>query len=580
MLFIISVLVIFYFYRRVSKLDNRLEILEKNQGVSIEKVTNEEVHYEASVGGSDISELPDIPPPYVASEENKFVEWVKEDFMVKVGAFLLLLAFGWFVSYAVMEEWIGPAGQITLGLFAGLFFLSLGVVRIKTHAHQGGIFTVLGSTIVLLVMFAAREIYGFFDPLSASFVMLLSVAFVAFVSVKYQRERLAYSGVVLAGFAPLLAGVHHASPAELFIYLLVVTAGSVWVVWLTGWTKIILASSIITYLYSLTHIMDYSMHEKDTVLMFSFVFVSIYFVANLVSLVRRRENVKGHLLAHLLTALFTSIFLFSWVEFAMAQEWKSLVYVAWALIFAIGTYCIYLYTANLMAFYLYGAVSIAFIGAATAAELSGPVLIWAYFLEICLLVFAAAKLRLSSKSITNLSLLLIIPTALSLNSLDAYEWRSGIFHQHFVIIFTASFILFAIGLFLKSLKEKEEDYEYVKTVAYILLTGALAYGLSLVWLTLHAVHNPDTATMFSLFVYTVLGIVMFVRGTTNSHMYSRIVGSILVGMVVFRLLFVEVWNMDLVGRIITFLVVGIMLISTAFIKKIHVVENNSENNIE
>jgi hypothetical protein len=42
---------------------------------------------------------------------------------------------------------------------------------------------------------------------------------------------------------------------------------------------------------------------------------------------------------------------------------------------------------------------------------------------------------------------------------------------------------------------------------------------------------------------------------------------VVLGGVVLRLLLIDVWQMDLVGRIITFFVVGTLLLSTAFIKK-------------
>jgi uncharacterized membrane protein len=45
------------------------------------------------------------------------------------------------------------------------------------------------------------------------------------------------------------------------------------------------------------------------------------------------------------------------------------------------------------------------------------------------------------------------------------------------------------------------------------------------------------------------------------------IGAVLLGGVVLRLLFIDIWQMDLIERVITFGAIGILLISTAFIGK-------------
>ena len=137
----------------------------------------------------------------VSQKEERFIAWVKEDWLLKLGALLLLIGFGWLTTYAFLNNWIGPAGRITLGIVAGTSFLLFGWLRIKKYIHQGGVFLVLGSTVVLLTTFAAREFYDFFTPASALVLMFLSTAFVALASVRYSSRALALSSLILAGIA-------------------------------------------------------------------------------------------------------------------------------------------------------------------------------------------------------------------------------------------------------------------------------------------------------------------------------------------------------------------------------------------
>lgn len=571
-LFIALILVGFHLGGRISKLEDRVRSLEGQEarGTAPRPIPIPDAQYQQTQMYPEFA-----PNNWVRSAEGAshggFIEWVTKDFMVKLGALLLLLAVGWFVSYAIMAEWIGPAGQISLGLLLGAAFLVLGVWRIPNYRHQGGIFTILGATMVLLTLLAAREIYGFFTPLSSLFVMLLTVVFVGFVSVRFKSEKLAFSGLVLASIAPYFTAAMPMPAFELFTYLLVVIAGTLFVVFMTGWTRLTLASLIITYLYSIGYIniMGGPTYNEDVTLMFSFLFVSLYFAANMVSLVRRHGQGAHHMPVHTLTALGIAVYLLTWIETVVAPEWKSLLYAAWSVVFAFGTYVVYTFTANRSAFYIYGATSVALIGAATAAELEGPVLTLAFLFEICLMLAVAAKLSMSREMMTRISWLLAVPLLLSLESFDQRGWGDSIFNEHFIVVTLSMVVLFAVAHFLK-VREQEENVtgeQHLAPQVFAILGGV--YAVSLVWLVMHTLFLDDLATMFSLIIYTVAGIFFYVSGTKEGNTMFRVVGGVLIGMVVLRLLLVEVWNMDLGGRIITFLIIGGMLISTAFIKKSH-----------
>lgn len=560
-----------YVNGKVNRLENKIKEIESGKPVTVPQP----IPMATSTTG-ELETTTELPPrgenfqpkPTGPTAIDKFFDWVKQDFMVKVGALLLLMALGWFVSYAFANNWIGPAGRIALGLLVGAIFLGMGTWRIKSYRHQGGIFIIVGATTILLTVFAARELYDFFTPLSALIMMFMAVVFVAFVSVRYQSEKLAFAGLVLGSFAPLLTSAPIPDTVERFTYLMVIALGTLWVVWITGWTRLTLASLVITYLYSVPYLLVGGMPDQDVAMTFSFLFVSLFFAANMVSLVRRHGKGEHHMKIHAYTALGTAIFLFTWIEAAAAPEWRSLLYVAWALVFAVGTYVVFLFTANRSAFYLYGATSVALIGTATAAELNGSALTIAYLLEICLLIMAAGKIMANVKLVSRLSLLLGIPALLSLQSLSSYNWYDSILHADFVVVSLMAVMLISVGIFIRSLPSGK-DSELAGTVSATLFVGGSFYIMSLIWLSLHALIEYDLATMMSLIIYTIAGISLFVLGKLHDQSFIRWTGAILVALVVARLLLVEVWNMNLEGRIITFVIIGIMLISTAFIRKLN-----------
>ncbi len=578
---IFAIIGFFYLGQRITKLEERINSLTSNYqpSQSNEGQVGSEV-YDLSQA-VPLSTTNPVPPPNpfiktastfaVATEPSaaeRFFDWLKEDFLMKLGAFLLLLAFGWLASYAVINEWIGPLGQITIGLLAGAAVMVLGIWRIGTHKHQGGIFTVLGSTIILLTTFAAREIYYLFTPLSALIMMFMTVVFVSFVAVRYNSKNLAGAGLFLGSIAPLFTNSPAPDTVGLFLYLLLVAAGTLWVVWQTGWTKLILASLLITFTYSLFFMLTSSSADTQAVLMFSFIFIALYFGANMVSLLRRHGQGEHHMPVHAAIAIGIAVFLFVWVEAGVSEEWRSLIYSAWAIIFAFGAYVVYIYTANRIAFYIYGATSVALVGVATAAELSGPTLTLAYWFEIAAVLVAAGKLGVSSRSLSYIGLLFAVPALLSVGSLDSRSWRDGIWHNDFVVVIVAIVTLFGFA-YLWSMRERSEKNGLSSVIDKVALMVGSFFSVSLVWLVTHALLAYDVATTISLIIYTIVGISLFVIGTARASKGARLSGSVMIGLVVLRLLFIDVWEMSLEGRIVTFLIIGVMLISTAFVRKLH-----------
>ncbi len=497
------------------------------------------------------------------SAADSFITWMSQDILMKLGALLLLMGFGWFVSYAFINNWIGPVGRVSLGLLAGLIFMGVGTWRIKDWRHQGSIFLVLGSGTVLLTVFAARELYDFLTPAMSLIVMFMSVAYVGFVSVLYKSDKLALAGLVMAAVAPLLTNTPDPSVLGLMSYLLVVVLGTIWIVRLTGSHILTFAALVMVFLYSLPFLDFASSASFDdtTALMFSFIFAAIFFATNTISIIKVQtaEALKGQIV----TALGTGLYLVFWIQLMVLPEMQSIAYVFWMLIFSVGTFCVYTLTTNRIPFFIYGAVTTGLLFAATAAELSGPALTLAYTAQITALLLVA-RLYLPSALSEKLVWLFTLPVVLSLPSLAASSWNTGFMHWDFVTLLFIGFSLGVVGLVYLQTRVIEEEANHF---AEILLGLGAFYLLSLVWLITHSVLADDVATTVSLIIYTVLGMALLLVGRLQSSRFWQMCGGVILGAVVLRLLLIDVWQMDLVGKIITFLVVGGLLISTAFIGK-------------
>ncbi|MBU0879444.1 DUF2339 domain-containing protein [Patescibacteria group bacterium] len=499
------------------------------------------------------------------ASSDKFIEWIKEDWLLKLGALLLLFGFGWLTAFAFLNNWIGPMGRIVIGIVAGVLFLSYGWIRIKKYFNQGGVFLVLGSTIILLTIFAARGIYGFFTPFSALAVMFLSTAFVAFVSVKYKSQSLALASLILAGIAPLLTNAPTPDYVGLFSYLFIVILGTIWIVALTGTREFTIAALLLIVFYSLPHFSsDVVLADKGLLLLFAFAFATVFFLTNTIGILK----LKGEkIIPDLIAAAGNGLLLLAWIMNAAQDEWKSLIIVAWMIVFTVGAFLIFKITKRRESFYVYAGVGITMLAAATSVQLSGSTLIIAYIIESGMISLITYLILRDIKIAERISLLLIGSALLSIGSITSSEWNVSVFNKDFFVLFVFCLTLFGLGLFFLRHAREVEDREPRQLNTSMIIIGSL-YTHTLLWLSLHAgFQNDNTAVMVSLIIYVIIGLICYFYGLAKSRKVFKIYGGILVGLVVGRLFLIDVWMMDLAGKIATFFLIGALLVSTAFFGK-------------
>ena len=340
-LLIILFIVIFV---KISNLKQRISILESKLAGDRKPVNNEAPAFNTAVlnasGQPIVNNSETITAPqeitYSPSVGEKFATWLKDDWLLKLGGFLLLIGLGWFTTYAIMNNWIGEFGRITLGIFVGVMVLALGSWRIKKYINQGGIFLVVGSAIILLTIFAARELYGMFTPLFALILMFLSTAYIALISVKYDAFAVSLSGLVLAFISPLLTNSANVDEVGLFSYLFVVTLGAVWIVVIkNNWGSLIFASLVGVTFYSLPMLSGFNNNQNDILLWLAYGFASVFFLASIINIINSKEN---DIKSFLWTAIGNGGFLLMWIMSYVSEEWQSSVIALWMAVFAVGAF--------------------------------------------------------------------------------------------------------------------------------------------------------------------------------------------------------------------------------------------------
>jgi len=487
----------------------------------------------------------------------KFFTWVKTDWLMKLGAFLLLLAVAWFVNFAFVNNWVGPTGRIVLGMLVGALFCVFGYVQMPKYDIPGQVLSATGGVMMLVTLFAARHVYAMFTPLVTLFFMGAVIAVLAVLAVMRKKSAIAYLALLGGAIVPFLIDAPTTDYTGLVTYILLLNIGVFSVVAVRGWRHLVLAALGITVLYT---VFSFPHMPEATVWIYMTLFFSIFFASTISAILFHKQIALTDLFVFPLNGL---VLLWWILEFAPKEGSSAvLIFVAALLLFV--SFLLKKVKGIIQPVYLSAALAVIYIGTATAIEFDGAALTIAYILE-AFSVFFLAHLCFKNRVITeSLCWLYSLPVLLSLEYIFEYPTEGVLFHNNFFIL-----LLLLGSMVGTSVVLRTYDGVQGKSVRQIFYTLSFVCFFTFVWLFLHnMIGSVNIARGIALVLYTIVGIALIYEGTYKKVSYLSTVGGVVIGGVVLRLLLVEVWDMALAGRIVTFLIIGVLLVSTAFMTKL------------
>jgi uncharacterized membrane protein len=482
-----------------------------------------------------------------------FFNWLKEDWLLKLGILLLILGFGWFVSYAFIHDWIGPLGRVLFGVVVGVVFMAVGLWRIGRYSNQGQSFLILGSAIVHISFFAGISFYNIFPLSFTLIVLLLCNLFVGLVSIKYNSQILAVLSLIFAGIAPALT-IQHAFGFEVLWYMLAVVLATTFI-----------SSKLKNRFLMLIALIFASAYAVDLVnnLNFVFAFAIISYASTFYQLIK--NDLKSYIVDFFI-ALFTTLWVISAIHEVVSVKMQSTVLVAWAVALTVVGAILIHYTRRIKPFAIFGTMSAILVFFAIIIEFNYPEVVYAILVEIIVIVFLAHHLLKNINYVEKVSYLFAIPLLLSFEALVSSYWRDSVFHKDSLLILFEIIIFFVIAsIFFKVRKSEGNLKEKHTWAAFAAVATMLSFAW--IWLSLHALMPKETATMLSLALFTVFGLIAYIKGVFGNIKELSLCGGVVIGAVVLRLLVIDIWQMSVGGRVVTFFVIGILLISTAFLKR-------------
>ncbi len=190
-------------------------------------------------------ETPVVEP--VEQEPRNWERFIGQNLLGKIGILVLVLGVGYFVKYAIDNNWINELARTIMGLLVGLVLMGIAHrLRNRYRAFSsllaGGGYAVMFTTVAV-----AYNYYRLFTPFMALNLLVGFTVAMAAIALIFDRRELA-STALLGGFlAPFLISTDHPQITTLLIYVAVLDGGMAAIAVGKRWLEMPLIAFVATY---------------------------------------------------------------------------------------------------------------------------------------------------------------------------------------------------------------------------------------------------------------------------------------------------------------------------------------------
>jgi uncharacterized membrane protein len=243
-----------------------------------EPIPQHEVPHEAA---------PAFPAPHAVMPEREIdlESRIGSHWLNRIGISAVLIGMSYFLKFAFDNNWIGPAGRVSIGLLAGI-----GVViwseRFRSRGYKIFSYSLkaVGVGVLYLSLWAAFQLYGLIPGSVAFLAMIIVTGSTAALAIKQDAEILAALALGGGYSTPLLVSTGQNHEVVLFSYVTLLSVASVGLVGYKPWRRLLILSYAgLLLLYIGWYTEYYRRDEFAVTFIFATIFFGIFALAPLVS---------------------------------------------------------------------------------------------------------------------------------------------------------------------------------------------------------------------------------------------------------------------------------------------------------
>ena len=533
---------------------------------------------------------PRIKPPFNPKAEADLESRIGSHWLNRIGIAAVLIGVSYFLKFAFDNNWIGPAGRVTIGLLAGIAVV-VWSERFRAKGYQAFSYSLkaVGIGALYLSLWAAFQVYSLI-PSGIAFVMMLAVTSATAAMAWAQDAQLLAAFALTGGFAtPALLSTGQNREMALFSYVALLDLATLFLVIFKPWRRLLVMSYAGTLLLYLGWYSGfYTRNQLDLTLTFATLFFVIFAIAPLVTL---QPDSEPALLASIPAILaFVNAVVYFLQAYAMIEEVDQS-YMAW---FALALAAVYIFLsrqvhtrkitpgATQILHYLHLAVALGFITVAIPIRLDAHWITIGWLVEAGVLLCVADRIESELLNVFALAALALGVARLLL--IDNFQTTQLIFNMRMATYTVAVVVLGAVAWY--AARRTDDAARTVATAAIIALNFLALIALSHEVADYYARELAAVPRAFRQwnranvvewrrvqierdFTYSALwmayGAMLMVTGFFRRSAFVRWQALVLIAVTTVKVFVYDVSQLDRGYRIVSFIVLGVLLLAISFV---------------
>ena len=246
------------------------------------------------------------PAEAVANLESR----IGSHWLNRIGIAAVLIGVSYFLKFAFDNNWIGPAGRVTIGLLAGITVV-IWSERFRSRGYKIFSYSLkaVGVGVLYLSLWAAFQVYSLIPNGAASMAMLAVTSATAVLALTQDAEILAAFALAGGFITPVLLSTGQNKELQLFSYLVLLDFATLVLVALKPWRRLLLLSYVGTVLlYVGWYSSFYDRSQLRLTLGFATLFFAIFAIAPLIALPAKNERSLFSILSLLLALVNAGVY--------------------------------------------------------------------------------------------------------------------------------------------------------------------------------------------------------------------------------------------------------------------------------
>ncbi len=538
------------------------------------------------------SPYPLIPPrPSIAStlkSQRDLESRIGSHWLNRIGIAAMLIGVSYFLKFAFENNWIGPAGRISIGLIAGIAVVvwSEGFRRKNYKAFSYSLKAV-GIGTLYLSLWAAFHLYSLM-PSSIAFAMMLVVTAATSVMALTQDAQILAAFALIGGFTtPILLKTGQNREVALFTYVAILDVATLVLVTFKPWRRLLVMSYAGTLvLYLGWYWTFYNRSQLTLTLSYATLFFAIFAIAPLITL--QPDGEHPILAAIPAVVAFVNAGVYFLEAYAMIAEVNK-VNMAW---FALALAAVYIFLSRQVharrlaagtteiLYFLHLAIAIGFITVAIPIRLDAHWITIGWFIEAGVLLWIGNRINSDFLNAFALSALVLGVTRLLF--IDNFHSEQLIFNLRMATYAVAVAVLGGVAWF--GAKRADDTARVVGALAIVSLNVLALRALSLEVSDHYIRQMASVRTPFNQwrgayldyrnleiardFTYSALwmayGAMLMIIGFLRRSAFVRWQALILIAVTIVKVFVYDVSQLDRAYRIVSFIVLGALLLAISF----------------